>query len=374
MVVLPYSGVYNLTIAGASGGKGLCNPTRGKGIVQSFQMELASEDRLLIGVGRHGIDPCDSHPEYFLCDAESVSIDECSSTWKNLSRECNAMECIDGLTCCEYKHTGGGSGGGASFILFEKGVDPIAISGGGGGTAALLSHDFLTTLLNITSSDADSMMQHYEDFVNAKAIQYADNKNMSCDEGTPGHEGKVCGDGLRAGAGGGLRPGDTTREENGRSFLQQMDNADGGSSCWGSRCFCVTCEETSSCLELDVVGGFGGGGGGCGGGGGGGGYTGGSVLGSKNTIPGSGGFSYIISSVQNNVVDFSDRVDGYVDVVPADCGCAGNCTIYEDEDEFECLCAEEEEKHLAPDLSDCFQGKDASCRGNLQGKGGVDMG
>ena len=101
-----------------------------------------------------------------------------------------------------------------------------------------------------------------------------------------------------------------------------------------------------------------GGGGGPGGAGrpGGGGYTGGSVIGDINTAPGGGGHSFSRATQSDNVIPgsytYNTEEDGYMDIVARDCGCVYKCVVYEQEDQFECLCPNNTQ--LAPDLSDCY--------------------
>ena len=108
---------------------------------------------------------------------------------------------------------------------------------------------------------------------------------------------------------------------------------------------------------MGCEGGFGGGGGGCLEGGGGGGFTGGNVENFTMNTPGSGGYSFnafteFLDVPENYSLNYED---GYVDIIPADCGCVYECVVYEEEDQFECLCPNGTK--LAPDLSDCYSGK-----------------
>ena len=101
--------------------------------------------------------------------------------------------------------------------------------------------------------------------------------------------------------------------------------------------------DLSQCPLLETIHGvFGGGGGQCESGGSGGGYAGGSVFSNKFFgIPGNGGFYSYFSQPLNEVVQFSTEFntqsDGYVEIVPAECGCQYKCIIDEKEQKFECV-------------------------------------
>ena len=109
-----------------------------------------------------------------------------------------------------------------------------------------------------------------------------------------------------------------------------------------------------------VHGGFGGGGGQCESGGSGGGYTGGSVFSNRYFgIPGNGGFYNYFSELPNDAVQLSVELnqehDGFVEIVPADCGCEYECIVDEEQDEFTCNCPEN--ATLAPNGLDCYEGE-----------------
>ena len=55
------TGWYNITVAGAAGGRGLCNPEKGKGVVTSGRLyvEKGVNDSVLVMVGQQGKGPCD---------------------------------------------------------------------------------------------------------------------------------------------------------------------------------------------------------------------------------------------------------------------------------------------------------------------------
>ena len=57
---VPMNGLYNITVAGAGGGRGICNGEfGGHGYQRTVQVELSTEYELLILVGQRGTGPCD---------------------------------------------------------------------------------------------------------------------------------------------------------------------------------------------------------------------------------------------------------------------------------------------------------------------------
>ena len=54
----------------------------------------------------------------------------------------------------------------------------------------------------------------------------------------------------------------------------------------------------------------------------------------------------------NNTKDDNNTEDDNGIKTAADCGCVYECVVYEEEDQFECLCPNNTQ--LAPDLSDCY--------------------
>ena len=332
----PEPGLYNITVAGAPGGRGLCNILYGRGITVSVQVELTSEIDLLILVGQSGEDPCSLDSDFFLCEEPPKTFQnatDCKTRW---------LQHLESLTIPElFGVTGGGGGGGASMIRVLRGSDgvvtfPLIVAGGGGGTGAtLVEYDqiFHRTSSNMTDEE---LYQAYTDGKEA-------DRNSSV--GSRGFTDISDPEQLRAGVGGGYihlpNPLAVERRVDGGNLFV---NPIGGEEC-----------SPTLMLFTRAVGGYGGGGGGCGGGGGGGGFTGGAILGSSNTIPGSGGTSYLGTfSPRPNLLQYTinDKLYGYVDIVPADCGCVYECAVHEEKNQFECLCPNNTQ--LAPDLSDCY--------------------
>ena len=91
----------------------------------------------------------------------------------------------------------------------------------------------------------------------------------------------------------------------------------------------------------------------------GGGYTGGHVVLSSNTITGGGGDVGIFNLTELPLVRMLGRNhndgDGYVEIVSSNCECAGQCVVYPEEKQFECLCPND--TLLAEDERNCYQGE-----------------
>ena len=349
----PRDTLWNVTIAGAAGGRGLCNIEHGYGLVQYLtNIRIITEFDYLILAGAKGLGPCDTaepDPGHMLCynppdtQVKANTCNENFTQWVNgLMSDNNIVELF----------SGGAGGGGASYMGYRVNqsatripVDYVlGISGGGGGSSLVLYYPIIRELLaQFNDSRTDEAI--YSEFVNAKPTPN--------DTVTGFHRGergfRVEFELFQAGAGGGFSefPVLKISPEDGRAIGMAKDFAEGGTHCAKS-VFSVPAQLH------EAVGGFGGGGGGCGEGGGGGGYTGGAVIGVTIDTPGGGGFSYNALTNSNEVFPgytFNDG-DGYVDIVAADCGCVYECVVYEEEDQFECLCPNDTQ--LAPDLSDCY--------------------
>ena len=345
----PRATVYNVTIAGAAGGRGLCNSEYGRGLVQHgpYTVVNTSFDYLIL-VGQRGLGPCETgepDPGHMLCQNPPQDLEEstnCSDAYHQWLQTLHSTDAEKTFT-----FAGGAGGGGASLIGYRADsqtfidIYVFSISGGGGGSSSLLDYSVIRNLLPQlnTSSENDSVL--YTEQLDAKP--FLEDVLLNHPDGVRGY--KVESEVVIAGAGGGYR-GDVnypTSQEDGRTLGLAKDFGFGGIHCARS-------DLSNIPLQLrEADGGFGGGGGGCGGGGGGGGFTGGSVIGDTNTTPGGGGFS---GDIPPGFFSYSTEGDGYVDIVAADCGCVYACVVYEEEDQFECLCPNNTQ--LAPDLSDCY--------------------
>ena len=315
------SGWYNLTVAGAAGGRGLCSLYYGRGAILKVTAYLTAGQNATILVGQKGTGPCDVDPSHELCLKPPVNVNEsgnCSSLWWNAN----------------MTDSGGGGGGGASLVVLLN-VDtlvglPLVMSGGGGGSGALYLNGSIPVEMLRNISDASMLPGSGNNGEVFTCIDYGD-----CTGGT-----KLS---IRPGVGSGWKGDRSILAVDGHSFNIDDDFAEGGLPC-------------SS--DSETYGGFGGGGGGCGGGGGGGGYTGGSAIENTPLAPGGRGTLFVANSSSGEEVILldsytNDDVHGFVEIVPVDCGCIGSCVVYESE-QFECVCPEN--SVLAPDQSDCYNG------------------
>ena len=343
----PRATEWNLTVAGAAGGRGLCNIERGLGLVQYLDsVRLSTESDLILVAGQKGLGPCDTtapDPGHMLCENPQVTYQDSVNCAANL-RDWLQFNVSAGYNQTLFDFSGGAGGGGASYIGRRGGNISqfrgiIAISAGAGGTSTELFYHF-----NISSSD----LQLYRDYVSGQ-------RTTGFGSYTGGRGYRVTKSYVTAGAGGGYSESlqETLQiiSTDGRGLNMSSYFAEGGVHCLDGR-------KSVPEQFQGAVGGFGGGGGGCLEGGGGGGFTGGSVFNVTQYSPGSGGFSFNSFSVNNtvpeDVSDFNEG-DGYVDIVAADCGCVYECDVYEAKDQFECECPNDTQ--LAPDLSDCYFGE-----------------
>ena len=350
----PRDTLWNVTIAGAAGGRGLCNIEHGSGLVQYFNIRIITEFDYLILAGAKGLGPCDTaepDPGHMLCfnpPDTPVKADACNETFTHWA---NKLRSDNNITIKFQLYSGGAGGGGASYMGYSESQSAakiqfiLGVSGGGGGTSSAFDYpiirELIPELINDTRSDEDI----YLEFVDAKPTPI--DTLLGSTIGGRGYRIDI--EGVQAGAGGGfLEFLDVQISlEDGRAIGVADGFADGGRHC--------TRSDLAVPAQLrEAVGGFGGGGGGCGEGGGGGGYTGGAVIEIFTVTPGGGGFSYNALTNSNEVFPgyTVNDGDGYVDIVAADCGCVYECVVYEEEDQFECLCPNDTQ--LAPDLSDCY--------------------
>ena len=348
---IPRNDVYNVTIAGAAGGRGLCNIHFGLGRRTEFQINLTTDYELLMMVGQKGGSPCDNDPDHSLCQNPPTTLENvarCNQSWYELTGQI-----AEGLF---YNFTGGAGGGGASLIRarnVETGTllpDPIAVSGGGGGTSAVLNYvDMANLIRNHTTEPMLPIRNLYVYHINARSFFNTD--ILGGTNGSRGYK-PLSVLSFTSGAGAGWASSFFTSSiTDGKQIGQSAEFAEGGLDC-------------DQLFGMDGVfqeadGGFGGGGGECGGGGGGGGYTGGAVLDYANFVVGGGGHSVVFHSDQFlSIVStlkhgFNDD-DGFVDIVPANCNCTGTCVVNQTADTFECICPTN--ATLALDGFDCYQG------------------
>ena len=216
---------------------------------------------------------------------------------------------------------------------------PYVVSGGGGGTSVQLNYAIFVLPPNRTAEES------YMNFINGN-YDFAGHTGLPLGSSGSRPNGVI----ITAGAGGGyLHEGHVTLIVDGKSISRPTLFARGGVDC-------ALLYSKSNIPFQNVFGGFGGGGGGCTEGGGGGGFTGGSVLAAAYDIPGEGGFSYLASALEDAMELPLNDGDGYVDIVPSDCGCAEQCVLDTAEEMFDCTCVSPF-SNLAPDGFDCYKGK-----------------
>ena len=261
---------------------------------------------------------------------------------------------------------GGGGGGGASFILpvtreTETVNDaPIVIAPGGGGTAAVENHDFFDRVPRPGPANVSDDEQ-YILLINGQSISYPPYLNTQAAIGSRGYINNsmenVASASVRPGAGGGWSANEISTPVDGGVIGTETQFARGGQGCAGQLRNTDFIDHVSI---RNVNGGFGGGGGQCGGGGGGGGHTGGSVFAAFHTVPSGGGYllgpqetGYDINNFLQLSIDLNPGEDGFVDIVPVDCGCAYECDVYQET--FNCVCPNDFQ--LTPNEVDCFQGR-----------------
>ena len=319
--VVPRSGNYTVTIAGASGGHGVCSNYSGLGVIARETVQFRRGEILRILVGQRGTNVCDGHQDVDVCQISNT--EACENSWVALNDELLFGEL--------YLHDGGGGGGGASLLQNFDAFLPIAISPGGGGAGAIYYVTSFLSSVNISDDNSDDLEALYRNYTYGHAFE----TNSEEADGTIGTQ--IYPDSAGPGAGYNELYDPTLSDPN------AIGNAGfGGLDCGGN-------VRTAEPLPFpDTHGGFGGGGGGCNGGGGGGGYTGGSIIADGAAIAGEGGYSW--PNPPWPFVDYNDG-DGYVELLLESCGCTHNCIIY-NQSSFECSCPSD--TLLALNGFDCY--------------------
>ena len=320
----------------------------------TVQVELSTEYELLMFVGQRGTGPCDVIPETkeaygTFCQeppANITDVDRCNETWYNFTSD------FSDHAFNFYNVFGGGAGGGGTLVQArKKGAEsgdelPIVLVGGGGGTASILDNDVVKDI-GVLNTDLGNALSH-QVFINASARTHASSYGSS---GIQGYRNSSVNT-IAAGVGGGYRLNlqNTSIDMDGRAVRR------GGTG--GLDCAQLFIDAGHDLPYSGVYGGFGGGGGACGGGGGGGGYTGGAILAVGVTTPGEGGYSNFgdnVETVAQMLHQNDGELDGFVEIISANCGCAHECLLNMTENQYECLCPDD--TTLATDLNDCFKGK-----------------
>ena len=320
--LVPRSGNYTVTIAGASGGHGVCSNYSGLGVIVRETVQFRRGETFRIIVGQQGTSACDGYRDIDICQISNDT--KCENLWNTKYHNVNLGH--------YYSFDGGGGGGGASLLQSLDGTTieflngsllPTVIAPGGGGAGALHDITALLRALNISSNDFNDQDILYRNYTYGHV-------SKSFSQKAKGMEG-----GDRAGAGAGFL------SDTGTANPSALTNYGFGG---------MDCNENVVRFSLfpHTHGGFGGGGGGCDGGGGGGGYTGGSIIAKGLAIPGEGGYSW--PDPPWPLIGYNDG-DGYVELFLESCGCTYNCILY-DQSSFECSCPSD--TLLALNGFDCY--------------------
>ena len=341
--IVPKSGLYNITVAGASGGYGICQPSPGLGYVITVSVNLTLGEILTVIVGQEGMSPC----------AASNDLPQvCSQNWTGLWENCSTLwsdiantTVYDRFSVVVYE--GGGGGGGASVVNIPGISGPLVVAAGGGGGGSMFNSSVL--------SDYSNMYSFYANASGPNAPLWPN--NLQWPNAIPGLSGFVddIDQDVVGGEGAGYMADRRSGDKQDGDPLSAIDGPIGGVDCIGTSLVDRT-------PLVHATGGFGGGGGGCEMGGGGGGYTGGRLGVHRHSsywryIPGEGGYSYIDGEKSILLSEGFNSGGGYVSIVPADCNCIGSCTL--DDDKFYCTCPNG--SVLAPDGFDCYEGEVILC-------------
>ena len=126
--VVPQSGRYVVTVAGARGGKGVCTHWPGLSPMAQLTVTLEKDAVLEVVVGQMGRDACDNNVNSIhLCDVAISNIPEavnCSMQWESM------------VPTLVNMFDGGGGAGGGSLLRHTGSTIPIVLVGGGGGESA----------------------------------------------------------------------------------------------------------------------------------------------------------------------------------------------------------------------------------------------
>ena len=329
--VVRRSGNYTVTIAGASGGHGVCSNYSGLGVIVRETVKFRRGEILRILVGQQGTSACDSHQDIDVCQI-SNDTEACENLWNTTYRDM-AFEQF-------YLFDGGGGGGGASLLEHANNPfrnPPIVIAPGGGGAAAIRNVTDFLSLLEIEYDESDDLEALSENYTYGNAFDISNDDDVT---GTSGRRFSI--DSAGSGAGYYLS-----------SVLPVTSDADalvldgfGSQDC--SESIRISIIDSETLPFPDTHGGFGGGGGGCDGGGGGGGYTGGSIVAFGAAVAGEGGYSW--PDPPWPFMGYNDG-DGYVELFLESCGCTYNCIIY-NQSSFDCSCPSD--TLLALNGFDCY--------------------
>ena len=296
-----FTGKYTITVAGASGGRGVCSCLSGRGYMFTTSgIPLDKGDRLTVRVGQQGTSACDTNSSHPICILDPSD--------GEFQTKCEMLRADE-----TFRNDGGGGGGGFSDVLRST---YLLTAGGGGGAPAF---------------DGPQSGRNVSDATPPMGAATSMNGNGST--------------GSSAGAGGGSEAGSSNYIQDG-NFLRGTGMRDlGGQDCLVSM---------DPSVFPSTVGGFGSGGGGCGNGGGGGGYQGGSVVSEGDSFAGRGGQSFASFPVVEVTNSSFNIGDGFVTVFFETCECSGNCVPDFDGMTFQCKCPNS--TMLSASGKDCITG------------------
>ena len=324
--VVPRSGNYTVTIAGASGGHGVCSNYSGLGVIVRETVQFRRGEILRILVGQQGTSACDDDEDIDVCQMSNDTV-ACETLWKTFYANLSNGRL--------YLYDGGGGGGGASLLEYNdsslNNFSPIVIAPGGGGAGAIYNVTAVLSSLSIIFTQNDSTALY-----NNQTYGHAFETFSKHANGTVGIQNIPDSAGPGAGYYDFIDPALVDPKP-----LEHFGF--GGLDCG------VNVRTTEPLPFPDTHGGFGGGGGGCNGGGGGGGYTGGSNIDDGAELAGEGGYSW--PDPPWPLMGYNDG-DGYVELFLESCGCTYNCIIY-NQSSFECSCPSN--TLLAPNGFDCYR-------------------
>ena len=99
------TGIYEILIAGASGGKGVCSSYVGGGAVLHSQKFLDSEHSYAVTIGQSGDNACDNDHFANLCN---LSVESCTQQYNESYQQ---IDFHNSPPNCSYDGGGGGGGG-----------------------------------------------------------------------------------------------------------------------------------------------------------------------------------------------------------------------------------------------------------------------
>ena len=221
-----------MTIAGAAGGKGLCNFEHGHGLIVYTHAVLNATTDYLVLVGQKGLGPCDSEEkDHILCKDHPQDA--------NSSAKCrnNYLQWLQNQTDLNFERTldlsGGAGGGGASYLGqadLRLGVDVrvFGLPGGGGGSSCLLNYSSVQKLFSNSALKGRNL---YLDFLNGNSFLY--NPYIADNIGIRGYRINVNPSTVTAGAGGGALSDASypLNQQDGRTIGRSEDFALGGTHC-----------------------------------------------------------------------------------------------------------------------------------------------